>query len=161
MIYGIVCGGGGDSMIYITGDTHRNFSRVVSLYNQSKTSISDLLIILGDAGINGFGKEGDRQIKQFLNRIPITLFCIHGNHEERPQNISGFAPDWLDKSGARSENVNRRLTVSVIGADLKARIVLRYIVSNQKINDVIGKRQQPYQFWERPLFPELRKQIRG
>ena len=77
-------------MIYITGDTHRNFYRVASLCKQLKTSNDDVLIILGDAGINGHGAEDDRRLKQELNRLPITLFCVHGNHEQRPQTIAGY-----------------------------------------------------------------------
>lgn len=87
----------GGSMIYITGDTHGNFSRVVSLCEKIHTSTEDVLIILGDAGINGFGKEQDWRLKRALSRLPITLFCIHGNHEERPQNIFGYAETlWHD-----------------------------------------------------------------
>lgn len=78
-------------MVYITGDTHRNFSRVVFMCRTFHTSKEDVLIILGDAGINGFGTAEDRQVKRMLSRLPITLFCIHGNHEERPQNVSGYA----------------------------------------------------------------------
>ena len=40
-------------MIYITEDTHRDFKRFVLLYNISKDNI---LIILGDAEINYYGK---------------------------------------------------------------------------------------------------------
>lgn len=77
-------------MIYITGDTHRNFSRIISFCKQYETSAKDVLIILGDAGINGHGVEEDQRLKQELNRLPITLFCIHGNHEQRPQSIAGY-----------------------------------------------------------------------
>ena len=35
-------------MLYITGDTHRDFSRLYSL----EASSDDILIILGDSGIN-------------------------------------------------------------------------------------------------------------
>ena len=49
-----------------------------------------MLIILGDAGINGHGVEEDRRLKQALSRLPLTLFCLHGNHEQRPQSITGY-----------------------------------------------------------------------
>ena len=35
-------------MIYITGDTHRNFSRLDNI----KFNKDDMLIVLGDVGIN-------------------------------------------------------------------------------------------------------------
>lgn len=73
-------------MIYITGDTHRDFTRLLYLCQINKTTKRDILIILGDAGINYYG-ERDNELKQDLNKLPITLFCIHGNHEKRPESI--------------------------------------------------------------------------
>lgn len=70
-------------MIYITGDTHRNFSR---LYGKTFNK-DDMLIILGDAGINYYLNEEDREFKEHLSKLNIKLFCIQGNHEERPENI--------------------------------------------------------------------------
>lgn len=29
-------------------------------------------------------------MKARLSRLPITLFCIHGNHEQRPEEITGY-----------------------------------------------------------------------
>ena len=74
------------NMIYITGDTHRDFSRLVNVpFNKD-----DMLIVLGDAGINFLLNEEDRRFKKLLNGIGIKLFCIRGNHEERPENIDGY-----------------------------------------------------------------------
>lgn len=73
-------------MIYITGDTHRDFKRIVLFCYKYNTNKNDILIILGDAGINYYGKL-DNELKEQLNSLPITLFCIHGNHENRPENI--------------------------------------------------------------------------
>ena len=78
-------------MIFITGDTHRNFSRIETFCKQFKTTVKDVMIILGDAGINNYGIEEDRKLKQTLCLLPLTLFCIHGNHEQRAQIIAGYA----------------------------------------------------------------------
>lgn len=48
------------------------------------------MIILGDAGINYYLDSKDYTLKNYLKELPITLFCIHGNHEERPYNIAGY-----------------------------------------------------------------------
>ena len=77
-------------MIYITGDTHGDFQRIEKFCCDNKTKPSDVMIILGDAGINYFGDERDYIKKRFLKNLPITLFCIHGNHEMRPQKISSY-----------------------------------------------------------------------
>ncbi len=73
-------------MIYITGDTHRDFSRLYNL----KTSEEDMLIVLGDAGINYFLNEEDKNFKNYLKSFKLKLFCIRGNHEERPENINTY-----------------------------------------------------------------------
>ena len=73
-------------MIYITGDTHRDFSRLNSLDNNP----NDMLIVLGDAGINYFLNIKDMIYKEYLKKFKIKLFCIRGNHEERPENIDTY-----------------------------------------------------------------------
>jgi 3-oxoacid CoA-transferase subunit A len=72
-------------MIYITGDTHGDFRRVAAFCDSQKTSKDDVLIILGDAGINYYGGKKDAELKTQLEALPITLFSIHGNHERRPE----------------------------------------------------------------------------
>ena len=73
-------------MIFITGDTHRDFSRL----DKMEFNKDDLLIILGDAGINYFLNEEDNKIKKYLKKYNIKMFCVRGNHEERPDNISTY-----------------------------------------------------------------------
>ena len=82
-------------MIYITGDTHGGFNRIYSFCRKHATSRDDILIILGDAGINYFGDIRDSINKQRLSELPITLFCIHGNHEIRPRNIDTYQIDYF------------------------------------------------------------------
>lgn len=77
-------------MIMLTGDTHGWFGRIYEFCEEHNTTKEDILIILGDAGINYYLSDRDHRIKGELTQLPITLFCIHGNHEERPCNISGY-----------------------------------------------------------------------
>lgn len=82
-------------MIYITGDTHRRFERVRDFCNKMNTTKEDVLIVLGDAAINYYRDESDVNLKQVLSKLPITLFCIHGNHEVRPQIIKTYSEaEW-------------------------------------------------------------------
>lgn len=76
--------------IYITGDTHRDFDRIKDFCEKENTSNEDIIIILGDAGINYYLFGRDNDLKAELNTLPVTLFCIHGNHEERPYNIPSY-----------------------------------------------------------------------
>lgn len=48
------------------------------------------MIILGDTGTNFSGGFRDSGKKQFLESLPIMLFCIHGNHEQRPGTIDTY-----------------------------------------------------------------------
>ena len=73
-------------MIYITGDTHREIYR---LHDIEKNK-DNMLIILGDAGINYYLDERDKLLKEQLNSYNIKLFCVQGNYEERPENISTY-----------------------------------------------------------------------
>lgn len=69
---------------YITGDTHRDFSR---FYNKNFTK-EDAIIILGDAGINYCLNINDNYLKKSLmNKCQAYFYCVRGNHEERPENI--------------------------------------------------------------------------
>ena len=77
-------------MIYITGDKHGYYWSIKRFLQKTKTNLDDILIILGDAGINYYLNSNDIDLKKELNNLPITFFCIHGNHEERPENIDSY-----------------------------------------------------------------------
>ena len=81
---------GGFNLIYITGDKHREFDSVAKFCFEMETTKDDILIILGDAGINFYGDMDDQSLKEKLSELPITLFCIHGNHELRPYLIDSY-----------------------------------------------------------------------
>lgn len=69
---------------FLTGDTHGQFKRIEDFCKRYETSQEDILCILGDAGINYYIDTRDWHLKKHLKTLPITLLCIHGNHEERP-----------------------------------------------------------------------------
>ncbi len=62
-------------MIYITGDKHADFRKVFYFCKENKTTLDDILIVLGDAGINYYANEKDNNLKDSLNKYyPITFF---------------------------------------------------------------------------------------
>lgn len=77
-------------MFYITGDTHRDFHRIEDFCARINPAPEDVMIILGDAGINYYGGWRDRDLKRRLAALPLTLFSIHGNHEQRPGKIASY-----------------------------------------------------------------------
>ena len=77
-------------MIYITGDKHGDYEEIFSFCLKNKTKPTDIMIVLGDSGINYYLNDKDYILKNSLKQIPITFFLIHGNHEERPENIKTY-----------------------------------------------------------------------
>lgn len=75
---------------YITGDKHRNFLHVKDFCREMNTRRKDVLIVLGDAGFNYYDDVRDDKLKKKISNLNITLFCIHGNKENRPQNIGTY-----------------------------------------------------------------------
>lgn len=82
-------------MIVLTSDTHRDFERIFDFCAEYGTVKKDILIILGDAGINYCLDDSDDMLKQDLSRLDVTLLCVHGNHEERPFEIDTYTEqEW-------------------------------------------------------------------
>lgn len=73
-------------MIYITGDTHGDFHR----FNRLILNEEDIVIILGDVGINYYLDEYDKKLKERLSKYNFKFFCVQGNHEEKPENIYSY-----------------------------------------------------------------------
>ena len=83
--------------IFITGDKHGDFNEVAIFCHTHNTSREDLLIILGDVGVNYHLNEIDDKRKAYLNSLPISVLCIHGNHEERPEMLESYHKiSWCD-----------------------------------------------------------------
>ena len=81
-------------MILYTGDTHGDVTRIQKIAYKQNLTENDTIVILGDAGYNYYGNNnGDEKKKKKLAKLKCTIFCIHGNHENRPQNI----PSYLQK----------------------------------------------------------------
>ena len=78
--------------VYLTGDTHGRFERFACFCRNYRTTREDVLIILGDAGVNHYRNHRDEKLKQYIAAVPITLLCIHGNHEARPTAALGYEP---------------------------------------------------------------------
>ena len=80
-------------MIWLTGDTHGHFERIEAFCREKQTTVDDILIILGDAGFNFGGGARDLALKTYASQFPITIVSLHGNRENRPQNIPGYS--WV------------------------------------------------------------------
>lgn len=83
-------GSGSKPRFYITGDKHRHFGSLISFCRKNSLSPDDVVIILGDSGFNYFGDKRDDRLKKQLCDLGVTLFCIRGNKENRPENIGTY-----------------------------------------------------------------------
>lgn len=74
----------------ITGDTHgKVFDRLAKINSSLYAPAETALIILGDAGLNFYLNKTDQIKKSLVQNTGFTIYCVRGNHEERPENL-GF-----------------------------------------------------------------------
>lgn len=84
-------------MVYYTGDIHGQADPIRAFCRNVMPTREDVIVILGDVGANFHGPDRvlDTWVKEDLNGLGPTVFCIHGNHEMRPETISGYnLIDW-------------------------------------------------------------------
>lgn len=78
-------------MIYVTGDIHGRVERILYQIQRLDIQPEDTIVLLGDAGLNYYGNYlGDWDRKKALDQADVTIFCIHGNHEMRPESIVSY-----------------------------------------------------------------------
>ena len=78
------------NQVFLTGDTHGQFERVIEFCARREVEPENTFVILGDAGLNYYNDRRDRKKKDQLAQVPITFFCLHGNHEMRPSEALGY-----------------------------------------------------------------------
>lgn len=84
---------------YLTGDTHQKdlLSRLHQLKTMPEVGVLPQnigIIILGDAGLNFYLDSREQKFKKKINHLGYQIYCVYGNHEERPENISTMKLVW-------------------------------------------------------------------
>ncbi len=78
-------------MLYATGDVHGYHGRLVRFCGSlPDPSPDDVLVVLGDVGANYWCDDSDLRVRAALGGLPLTVLCVHGNHEARPAPALGF-----------------------------------------------------------------------
>lgn len=72
-------------MFILCGDTHATFDlpKVTKYFYEHRGEFSedDYLIILGDVQVCGFDRESEKETRETLCNLPVTVLFIDGNHE--------------------------------------------------------------------------------
>ena len=115
--------------LIFTGDTHGgvatisrigNIQRNMPEYKPEET----MVVILGDAGLNFWLNNTDKKYKKLLNSMNYHIYCVRGNHEQRPELIKNMIL-------VNDENVNNVVYVE------EAFPNIRYFVDG-KIYNLLG-----------------------
>ena len=81
--------------LIFTGDTHGgmatisrigNIQRNIPEYKPEET----MVVILGDAGLNFWLNNTDKKFKKLLNSMNYHIYCVRGNHEQRPELVKSM-----------------------------------------------------------------------
>ena len=107
------------------------------------TSKEDILIVLGDVGLNYYGGRCDRIRKMLVEALPITMLCIHGNHEQRlelyPETYGAMGETYeklLAEAGVtrlvNSAQINEVYGIEVVGCQVDRRFYKRFKRVNKR-----------------------------
>ena len=77
----------------ITGDTHGDTTRY-SIFKSYENPEEVAMIVLGDAGFNYELNYNDLISKRRASQYGGYIYCVRGNHEERPENIRTMIKEW-------------------------------------------------------------------
>lgn len=81
-------------LIY-TGDVHGGFAAITRISNIQR-NIPDykpeetMIVILGDSGLNFWLNNTDKKYKKLINSMNYHIYCVRGNHEQRPELIKSM-----------------------------------------------------------------------
>ncbi len=94
-------------MIYLTGDTHADFSRFSSknFPEQFEMTRDDIVIILGDFGGVWNDSPQERYWLDWLSNKPFTLCFVDGNHENYDRYYHSNEFEVIDFHGGKAHKI--------------------------------------------------------
>lgn len=115
--------------LIFTGDTHGGMATVNRIDNIKQNTHEykpdeTIIIILGDSGLNFHLNNTDKKYKKFLNSMNYHIYCVRGNHEQRPELIKSMIL-------VNDENVHNKVWIEPAFPNI------RYFVDG-KIYDLLG-----------------------
>lgn len=99
------------SRVIFTGDTHGGISTITRVSNIQRNMPEykpeeTMIVILGDAGLNFWLNSTDKKYKKHLNSMGYHIYCVRGNHEQRPELVKNMIliedeivdnPVWMEE----------------------------------------------------------------
>lgn len=81
--------------LIFTGDTHGGVATISRIGNIQQNMPEykpeeTMVVILGDAGLNFWLNNTDKKYKKLLNSMGYHIYCVRGNHEQRPELIKSM-----------------------------------------------------------------------
>ena len=81
--------------LIFTGDTHGGIATVSRIDNIKRNMPEykpeeTMVVILGDAGLNFWLNNTDKKYKKLLNSMNYHIYCVRGNHEQRPELVKSM-----------------------------------------------------------------------
>ena len=76
-------------------DTHGGFATITRIsdiqQNMSEYKPEEtMIVILGDSGLNFWLNNTDKKYKKLINSMNYHIYCVRGNHEQRPELIKSM-----------------------------------------------------------------------
>ena len=93
-------------MLYITGDLHGDYHRLIKMKQEYDLKSDDYLIIAGDFGcIFGLGQSDENKLDMIAD-LPFTVLFLDGNHECFPKIYSYPEEVW---NGGRTHRIRQNI----------------------------------------------------
>lgn len=93
-------------MIFVTGDTHGEKSRISEIEKQTNIKSGDYLIVCGDFGYIYLNDDSEKQFLDNLSQKPYTILFIDGNHECFP---AIYEYPVVDFNGADAHQIRQNI----------------------------------------------------
>lgn len=142
--------------IHIVGDLHAHKHSIHKAYQAGHIKEDDLVICLGDVGIN-YGQETNRtgERKAFA-KFPFQFLFVYGNHEQRPEELDNYQRTEIERLTKENYHVNDCGVVYMDPAYPNQWFAIdgaAYIINNSSFLTVGGAtsidraRRKPFQSW--------------
>lgn len=81
--------------LIFTGDTHGGLATINRIGNIQQNMPEykpeeTMIVVLGDTGLNFWLNNTDKKYKKLINSMNCHIYCVRGNHEQRPELIEGM-----------------------------------------------------------------------